>query len=181
MQMGRGVRRKIPDREILWKSRGFTGVKFGEPVEKYVIICDFTGVGRCIWYVGCQMSSTSETVGALPRIKILGGLVFYGDNNVDAVTDRKAFKSRQIYLLVVHAVYIPTIQYMSGCAIIYSRKICIVRHWKYGQKTTKHPSCLCLVFAAWLPICRICPLLCVLLRFCLYFYIYTRLLIFWPS
>ena len=30
-------------------------VKFDGPVEKYVIICDFTGVDALIWRIDCQI------------------------------------------------------------------------------------------------------------------------------
>ncbi len=40
--------KKLGAREMLWKSRHFTGLEFGEAVEKYVIICGFTGVARIL-------------------------------------------------------------------------------------------------------------------------------------
>lgn len=51
---------------------------------------------------------------------------------------------------------------------IYSRKICIVRHWIFRQKSSIHSSRLCLVFAARLTFCRVCPLFRAPSRFCLY-------------
>ena len=58
---------------------------------------------------------------------------------------------------------------------IYSRKICIVRHWILRQKSSIHSSRLCLVFAARPAFGRICLLFRVLIRFCLYFYIHIYL------
>ena len=55
-----------------------------------------------------------------------------------------------------------TIVYIAYVYIYVSRKIYIVRHLKYSQKTIKHPSRLCLDFGPWLAFCFYCPLFCAL-------------------
>ena len=104
------------------------------------------------------------------------GSVFFA-NNYDGCAQQIEIGDYllKVYLLEVQPLGIPDDCIYGLGHYIISRKICIVRHWKYREKLIIHPSRLCLVFGLLAHICRIYPLFCVLLRFCLYFRIFYRL------
>ena len=93
-------------------------------------------------------------------------------------TDTNRSFKRNLYLLRAQDLCMPDDCLYVWFHHIYSRKICIVRHWILRQKSSIHSSRLCLVFTARLAFGPICRLFRVLMRFCLYFYIYTRSVLF---
>ena len=90
-------------------------------------------------------------------------------------TDTRRLFKRNLYLLRAQDLCMPDDCLYVWFHHIYSRKICIVRHWILRQKTSIHSSRLCLVFGVRVYICRICPLFRALMRFCLLFYIFILL------
>ena len=87
-------------------------------------------------------------------------------------TDKNRLFKRNLYLLRAQDLCMPDDCSYVWFHHIYSRKICIVRHWILRQKSSIHSSRLCLVFTARLAFGRICPLICALMCFCLYFRVY---------
>ena len=156
-----------------WKSQEnwhFTGGKFANNTTNYVIICKFTGVARiyglCEIQILARIASASKVF--WPESQLL--VRFLCVEVLRQLTDKNIFISSAFlvgFLVVLR-------WYMFGSAIIHitrlyyciCRKICIVRHCKYGQKLIVHPSHLWLFFGPGRLILRTGPLFRAVLRFC---------------